>query len=151
MSNPDPFHDLVPGYLKLAGRMSVIPGIAMFRRFGASNARNLSYVQNDLYDLEEQLKKPGPKMPRARKETRVDTKQHDLIVKMPKLLKEHSHALMKQTTILCHKKNTDTFDLRDIQSFLGSEQMSVANDNGKASTVFIGPDESSGALRCAKR
>ena len=42
----DPFHDLIPGYPKLAGRMGIMPEIGMFRRFGALNARSLLYYQN---------------------------------------------------------------------------------------------------------
>lgn len=54
--NPiDAFSHLIKGYPMLAGRMSVLPETAMFRRFGALNARNLLYLQNDLICLEEQL------------------------------------------------------------------------------------------------
>jgi hypothetical protein len=53
----DPFPDLIKGYPKLAGRMGMMPEIAMFRRFGALNARNLLYLQNDLMMLEARLKK----------------------------------------------------------------------------------------------
>jgi len=51
----DAFSHLVKGYPMLAGRMSVLPEIAMFRRYGALNARNLLYLQNELVCLEEQL------------------------------------------------------------------------------------------------
>src|SRR5690242_19088228 len=51
----DAFSHLVKGYPMMAGRMSVLPEIAMFRRFGALNARNLLYLQNELVCLEEQL------------------------------------------------------------------------------------------------
>jgi len=52
----DPFHDLIPGYPKLAGRMGIMPEIGIFRRFGALNARSLLYYQNELAYLEDQLK-----------------------------------------------------------------------------------------------
>lgn len=45
----------VPGYPKLAGQMAMLPGIAIFRRFGALNARNLLYLQSELTDLEAAL------------------------------------------------------------------------------------------------
>ena len=108
MSNADPFHDLVPGYPKLAGRMGVMPEITMFWRFGALNACNLLYMQNDLYDLEEQLKKAEADDAKSKEgEKRFyaqdcfwteadagdgveDTKHHDLVVKMRGLLKQYS-------------------------------------------------------------
>lgn len=37
--------------------MSLIPETAMFRRFGALNARNLLYLQGDLARIEEELVK----------------------------------------------------------------------------------------------
>jgi hypothetical protein len=51
----NPLHDLVTGYPKLAGRMAIIPETAMFRRFGALNARNLLYLQSDLMIMKEKL------------------------------------------------------------------------------------------------
>ncbi|KAI4933519.1 uncharacterized protein J4E92_003186 [Alternaria infectoria] len=52
----DPLHDVIVGYPKLAGRMGVMPEMAMFKRFGSLNARNLLYMQNELMYLEMQLK-----------------------------------------------------------------------------------------------
>ena len=51
----DAFNHLVRGYPMLAGRTAVLPEIAMYRRFGALNARNLLYLQSDLCCLEEEL------------------------------------------------------------------------------------------------
>ena len=51
----DPLHDLIIGYPKLAGRMAIIPETAMFRRFGALNARSLLNQQSDLMIMEEKL------------------------------------------------------------------------------------------------
>lgn len=48
--------DLVPGYPKLAGQMGLLPETAMFRRFGALNARNLLYLQAELVGLEKKLR-----------------------------------------------------------------------------------------------
>jgi hypothetical protein len=53
---PHPLDDLVMGYPKIAGRMGLIPETAMFRRFGALNARNLLYLQSDLVHIENKLK-----------------------------------------------------------------------------------------------
>jgi len=52
-SPASPLHDLIPGYPKLAGRMEIMPEIAMFRSFGALNARSLLYYQSELAHLEE--------------------------------------------------------------------------------------------------
>lgn len=54
---PHPLDAFVPGYPKIAARMSLIPETAMFRRFGALNARNLLYLQGDLARIEEELVK----------------------------------------------------------------------------------------------
>ncbi|KAJ4350343.1 uncharacterized protein N0V89_008964 [Didymosphaeria variabile] len=50
-----PFAHLAKGYPTLATRMGVVPPTAMFRRFGALNARNLLYYQNELMQLEAEL------------------------------------------------------------------------------------------------
>lgn len=44
------------GYPTLASRMSLIPEIAVFRRFGALNAQNLLYLQAELQDMEQSLR-----------------------------------------------------------------------------------------------
>lgn len=51
----NPLAKLVPGYPKLSGRMAHFPTMAMFRRVGALNARNILYLQSDLQHVEEQL------------------------------------------------------------------------------------------------
>lgn len=48
---------LVRGYPRLAGHMETIPETAIFRRFTALNARNLLYYQQELTDMEDQLKR----------------------------------------------------------------------------------------------
>jgi hypothetical protein len=53
---PNALHDLIKGYPKLAGYMGLAPEIAMFRRFGALNARNILYLQSELVVLEARLK-----------------------------------------------------------------------------------------------
>jgi hypothetical protein len=50
-----PLDAYVKGYPKIAARMSLIPETAMFRRFGALNARNLLYLQSDLAYIEKEL------------------------------------------------------------------------------------------------
>lgn len=120
----DPFHDLVPGYPKLAGRMGVMPEIAMFRRFGALNARNLLYMQNDLIDIENDLKEleaedaksvEGEK--RFYRQNSIwlstadfeiddeprdgDTRQRDLVMRMRTLLSEYSKRFLAICHILC--------------------------------------------------
>jgi uncharacterized Tic20 family protein len=113
----DPFGDLISGYPKLAGRMSACPEEAMFRRFGALNARNLLYLQNDLARLEDKLKRveledsksaEGQKRryhrdsmwlstscwePKKCQPRDGDKKQYDLIIKMRGLLNEYSKTI----------------------------------------------------------
>jgi hypothetical protein len=112
----DPFHDHVVGYPKLAGHMGVMPELAMFRRFGALNARNLLYMQNDLVVLERDLKmlevedakSPDGMKRRYRRDSYWlsssnieidgtlrdgDTRQRNLVLEMRRLLKEYSESL----------------------------------------------------------
>ena len=102
----DPFHDLVPGYPKLAGRMGVMPEIAMFRRFGALNARNLLYMQIDLKELEAEDAKSMKGEKRFYRQNSIwlstadfeiddgprdgDTMPRDLVMRMRTLLSEYS-------------------------------------------------------------
>lgn len=51
-----PLEELVMGYPKLAGQMEILPEIAIFRRFGALNARSLLYQQAELIHLEKLLR-----------------------------------------------------------------------------------------------
>ena len=48
----NPLLDLVLGYPRIAGRMTLKPETAIFRTFSALNARNLLYMQADLCRLE---------------------------------------------------------------------------------------------------
>jgi len=50
------YKGLVTGYPRIAYQMSHTPELAQFRRFGALNARNLLYLQNELHCLERALK-----------------------------------------------------------------------------------------------
>lgn len=116
---PESFQDLVPGYPTLAGRMGVMPEIGMFRRFGALNARNLLYLQNDLVMLEQELKlveAEDAKSDKGKKERysrnaywlsnsdeRIkgqlrdgDTRQRDLVLQMRSLLNEYSMSPSSQ-------------------------------------------------------
>lgn len=45
------------GYPRLAEKMSRIPEIAIFRRFGSLNAQNLLYLQAELVSMEKRLQK----------------------------------------------------------------------------------------------
>jgi hypothetical protein len=113
---PKPFHpadkrpidDYVMGYPKIAAQMGLIPETAMFRRFGALNARNLLYLQCDLASIEEKLFKlewndhkssTGKKsryavdafwLDNATAVRDGDTKQRDLILRMRETLHQYS-------------------------------------------------------------
>lgn len=105
---PYPLDHLVLGYPRLAGRMALFPQTAMFRRFGALNARNLLYLQSDLMALEQELERleledsksgTGKKNMYTRDSfwiTRAciprdgDTKQRDKVLEMRALLQEYS-------------------------------------------------------------
>jgi hypothetical protein len=50
------YNGLVTGYPRIAGEMSTLLELALFRRFGALNTRNLLYLQNELASLERALK-----------------------------------------------------------------------------------------------
>ncbi|KAI4639286.1 hypothetical protein J4E93_009465, partial [Alternaria ventricosa] len=151
----DPLHDLIPGYPMLAGRMGNMPEVAMFRRFGALNARSLLYYQAELAHLEDELQlleaedaksKDGKKEKyttnafwlntadfRPDGELRDgDKRQRDLIVHMRHILREYNDALIQQATILREMKKPDPFDLNHIQKFIAADSMN--ND------VFVGPD-----------
>lgn len=100
-------------YPKLAGQMGAMPEIAMFRRFGALNARNLLYLQNDLVHLENDLREleaedsknsTGKKQSYRRNSLWLstadfeingqprdgDTLQRDLVMRMRTLLNDYS-------------------------------------------------------------
>ncbi|KAI4666410.1 uncharacterized protein J4E79_002448 [Alternaria viburni] len=135
----DPFHDLIPGYPKLAGRMGIMPEIGMFRRFGALNARNLLYYQNELAYLEDRLKEVEAEDAESSEGKKAmyshdaywlntsnrttddeprdgDMRQRELVL---------HDALIQQATILQTMKEPDAFDLDDIQRFLASDHMKV--------------------------
>ncbi|KAH6870402.1 hypothetical protein BKA58DRAFT_429530 [Alternaria rosae] len=105
-----PFHDLIPGYPKLAGRMGIMPEIGMFRRFGALNARSLLYYQDELAYLEDQLKEVGAE----------DAKSSE---GMKSIIADD--ALIQQSSILQSMNEPNAFDLIYIQHFLTSDQMRV--------------------------
>ena len=103
----DPLHDLQDGYPKLAGRMGIQPEMAMFKRFGALNARNLLYMQSELMNLERCLKRAEMEDAMARQGDKPnysrdfywlryselvgpDTRQLNLIKRIRDVLKEYS-------------------------------------------------------------
>lgn len=105
------FEDLaryVRGYPKLAGQMAMLREIAIFRRFGALNARNLLYLQSELTDLEAALMKAEARdsaHPKWEKQAHAkdwywiehsvkaddeDAVQYNLMMKIREKLKEYS-------------------------------------------------------------
>ena len=104
-----PLSDLISGYPKFAGRMELIPEIAIFRRFGALNAQNLLYLQAQLVYLERQLR-DCEKADNAnghedyavdwfwlqRSAEDGDGTQWDLVKEIRKVLKEYSNRSSKK-------------------------------------------------------
>lgn len=107
-SSTDPMAHLVAAYPKLAERMSHFSPMAMFRRFGALNARNLLYLQSDLCNIEEELinleredkeGQQGEKSQYSRDHGLLhsatvardgDTKQKELVLRMRSVLRDYS-------------------------------------------------------------
>ncbi|KAF1950478.1 hypothetical protein CC80DRAFT_426686 [Byssothecium circinans] len=139
------YEDLVQGYPKLAGRMGAMPEVAMFRRFGALNCRNLLYLQSELVELENKLRRleyedsqstVGDKRFFARDHWLLmastqmkdgvlrsgDTKQLDLVRQIRGVLKEYNTAIIQQAQIIQMGK-PDNYDIQDIQKFLVSDHM----------------------------
>jgi len=106
-----PLDAYVKGYPKIAHRMGLVPETAMFRRFGALNARNLLYLQQELAVIEKKLIKQewddnqsqGSKKCKYAIDARWlhsatsardgDTKQKDLILEMRNLLNQYSESM----------------------------------------------------------
>lgn len=105
--DPDAFSKLVPGYPRLAGFMTHVPEKAIFRRFGALNARNLLYLQNELTALEDSLKDIEARDSKDGRGTKAfyakdwywlqssmnkdtDTLQLNLVLRIREMLKEYS-------------------------------------------------------------
>jgi hypothetical protein len=108
----------VCGYPKLAGQMGMLPETAIFRRFGALNARNLLYFQSELTALEAALMKAEKRHSQHPKwENQVhardwywiehstladdeDAVQYNLVMKIREKLREYStcqsHFLIKE-------------------------------------------------------
>ena len=97
---------LVIGYPKLAGQMSLIPELQIFRNFGALNARNLLYLQAELEVLEKKLiekETENSRDPRNKRNRYAidfewlnepiddeDTEQRDLVRKIQEVLEKYS-------------------------------------------------------------
>ena len=91
--------------------MGIVPETAMFRRFGALNARNLLYLQSELAHIEEKLlelewednqSSVGKKykyacdaywLNTANTARDGDTKQRDLVLKMREVLAQYSMSI----------------------------------------------------------
>ncbi|CAI6238706.1 unnamed protein product [Periconia digitata] len=127
--------ELVPGYPRLAGEMQNIPELAIFRRFGALNARNLLYLQHDLKNLEDRLKlfeyfdsvSGSGERPMYSKDSQKlresalngDSKQWELVLEIRKKLKEYNKTLIQQH-ILHNIKEPGKWDSADIMKFIFS-------------------------------
>ncbi|KAF2643692.1 hypothetical protein P280DRAFT_537296 [Massarina eburnea CBS 473.64] len=144
----DPFAHNAKGYAKLAAQMGQLPETAIFRRFGALNARNLLYLQSELTSLEEALEKAedidskngkGEKDKYAADYYWLQMSEHDgdtyqlkLMMKIRSLLKEYNKALYYQSALF-RLERPDKFDLRDIQGFMNDDSMGLP---------LTGPDQS---------
>lgn len=114
----------VRGYPKLAKHMGVHPESAIFRRFGALNARNLLYLQAELTALENALKEAetkdaesgqGQKHLYARdwfwlelsgREMNGDSLQLNLMMKVREKLKEYSTSTISRQKHKTHVLNS---------------------------------------------
>jgi hypothetical protein len=114
-----PLEDRVIGYPKLAGQIELRQELAIFRRFGALNAKNLLYLQAELslleLDLEKQERKDKHSLhPRkcqyalnwhdlSTSETNGDEHQLKLVHKIRETLKQYSrdflHVKVKRTRL----------------------------------------------------
>lgn len=102
---------VVVGYPKIAGQMDIQPETAIFRRFGALNAKNLLYLQAELAYLEkllEDCETEDNRNPLGQKsnyaiswywlsqsKTDGDTKQLDLVLKVRKCVKRYSKSAVQ--------------------------------------------------------
>ncbi|KAF2192335.1 hypothetical protein K469DRAFT_730925 [Zopfia rhizophila CBS 207.26] len=114
--------------------MGLFPETAIFRNFGALNARNLLYYQAELIYLENKLKKAEERDSHSEKgriTPSTDTTQLDLVMKIRSRLKEYNETLVHQS-IIQRLEEPDRWDLKDIQHFLGSKDMGPVK--------FIGAD-----------
>ncbi|KAI4626509.1 hypothetical protein J4E83_003660 [Alternaria metachromatica] len=133
----------VKGYPKLARSMGIRPESAIFRSFGALNAKNLLYMQAEITYLEEELREmevadhdsdEGEKARyahdwfflevSAEERDGVDASQLSLILKIREKLREYNKALYYQTAI-CQFEPPDYYDLKDVQGFMASSEMKL--------------------------
>ncbi|KAH3943296.1 hypothetical protein HBH70_118080 [Parastagonospora nodorum] len=143
-STPHQLDAFVPGYPKIAARMSLIPETAMFRRFGALNARNLLYLQGDLARIEEELVKlewsdsqsdTGKKAYYASSSKLLgnasvlrdgDVRQRELVERMSDTLCRYNQAIIHQRTIL-EMSTPDPADVQNMRCFYDSAMMNHGN------------------------
>ncbi|PVH93661.1 hypothetical protein DM02DRAFT_695345 [Periconia macrospinosa] len=118
----------VPGYPMLSSEMQNRPTLNMFRRFGALNARNLLYLQSELLDLENELKKieycdsvGNEKRPLYAKDCKElytsNSPQWNLFLRIKEKLKEYNEALLQQH-FLQNIPKPDKYDQADILDFI---------------------------------
>lgn len=104
---PNPRSVYTAGYPRIATRMSLLPETAIFRRFSALAARNLLYYQNELSELETELKEleradAASEIGKKKKYVRDayslmiatedrdrDTEKRDLVLRMRRVLREY--------------------------------------------------------------
>ncbi|KAI4632123.1 uncharacterized protein J4E87_001594 [Alternaria ethzedia] len=138
----------VKGYPKLARQMGVFPESAIFRSFGALNAKNLLYLQAELTYLEEALRDMEVKdnasaqgekaryssdwfwLEVSAQERDGDASQLSLILKIREKLREYNETLYYQAVIY-KLEPPDYFDLKDVQGFIRSPEMELP---------LVGPD-----------
>ncbi|KAF2641830.1 hypothetical protein P280DRAFT_468343 [Massarina eburnea CBS 473.64] len=152
MSSPhsgNALEELVIGYPKLSGQMEIVPETAIFRRFGALNARNLLYMQSELMALEKDLIKQeladsvAPEKCKyaldwywlSQSKAPGDTKQLDLVLKVREMIREYNMSLLLQARI-CSLPEPDREDLHDLQKFLQMREMGPLALNGDDASIW---------------
>lgn len=115
MTATDILKDEVKGYPKLAAAIELFPELGIYRKFGALNSLNLLYLQAELEDLEEELRrqqkiddedKTGKGKLFARdwrwlrnSETTGNSEQLQLVLRIRATTKEYSESVTVISTI----------------------------------------------------
>ncbi|KAF2807039.1 uncharacterized protein BDZ99DRAFT_538101 [Mytilinidion resinicola] len=128
-----PVDELVAGYPRLAGFMSLAPETVILRRFTALNIQNLLYLQAELKHLETELRaqekfdaqtEKGKRQMYARdwfwlsmSEEDEDGRQWGIVKRMRGVLKEYNEALLQQQS-LAKLQTPSKSALRTVQDWL---------------------------------
>ncbi|KAK8225373.1 hypothetical protein HDK77DRAFT_487474 [Phyllosticta capitalensis] len=150
-SDPPP-----PGYPRLAERMGLKPQTAIFRRFAFLNKLNLLYLQAELVEIEDELRKrqifDNQEDPSENAFARswikfresADTEndgQFELVCRSSMMLEKYNTAMIQQSKILS-MKFPDKMDIDDIRDFICStEEMGHCNPFTGADALIWGMDE----------